>query len=128
MNRDRNRAWSTLALAIVPVAFAALAGCGVSKTDYQAKVQEASTAKQLQIRFIRRDRVSAQEQAESLALARQTLCLGPVRHDTVRGCAQTEQVHLPHAHGTRILLAQMHRTIEFGGESGAIRPDPIQAA
>ena len=46
MNRDRNRAWSTLALAIVPVAFAALAGCGVSKTDYQAKVQEASTAKQ----------------------------------------------------------------------------------
>jgi chemotaxis protein MotB len=47
MNRNlryaRSRAWSS---AVVIVGAAALVGCGVSKADYDAKVQEANAAKQ----------------------------------------------------------------------------------
>jgi hypothetical protein len=65
--------------------------------------------------------MAAQEQAEGLALARQALRLGPIGDRAVRGGAQAEQVHLSHAHGARVLLAQMHGAIELGGERGAIR-------
>jgi|CZKU01.1.fsa_nt_gi chemotaxis protein MotB len=42
-NRESSRAWSTIAILYGAVA---LAGCGVSKSDYQSKVQEANTARQ----------------------------------------------------------------------------------
>jgi chemotaxis protein MotB len=44
-----NRAWSRVAFAVVaiaPVTLAALPGCGVSKAEYESKVQEAASAKQ----------------------------------------------------------------------------------